>query len=249
MGGAYRKNDVPRVLVDWRGMLELRDPMTLPEPTTASLVFAGASIATELLLLAALTLRIAAHVELAPWSVLLAFVSGVAAADFGSGLVHWSADTWGRADLPVIGPRILWPFRVHHTNPDDFLRRRFLDTNGDVAAIVTLALAGLLLDAAPHALAASCWESPGWDSARSAAGRTRFTSGRTCRHRLRPYRWCQRIGLLLRPTDHAAHHDVPYHGHYCITTGWCNRPLEAVRFFRRLEDAVTVHHRGSASRG
>jgi ubiquitin-conjugating enzyme E2 variant len=191
-----------------------------------------------LLLLVALTLRVAAHVELPPWSVLLAFVSGVAAADFGSGLVHWSADTWGRADLPVIGPRILWPFRVHHTNPDDFLRRRFLDTNGDVAALVTIALVGLLL---------MPFDSH-WQQLLGVAGLGLCAFGgwtnqiHQWAHMPSPpraVRLCQRLGLLLRPTDHAAHHDGPYHGHYCITTGWCNRPLEAVRFFRRLEDAVT----------
>ena len=210
----------------------------LPEPSRASLIFSGACIAAEVLLLAALALRLAAHVDLAPWSVLLAFVTGVAAADFASGVVHWSADTWGRADFPVIGPRVLWPFRVHHVNPADFLRRRFLDTNGDVAAIVALALAGLLvmpLDAP-------------WQQGFGVAGLGLCAFGGWTNqiHQWAhmpsppaPVRCGQRLGLLLRPIDHAVHHDAPYHGHYCITTGWCNRPLESARFFRRLETAVT----------
>ena len=77
--------------------------------------------------------RIVSRVDVWQWWVPLAFVAGMAAADFGSGLVHWGADTWGRDDLPVIGHRLLVPFRVHHVNPDDFLRRSFVDTNGDVA--------------------------------------------------------------------------------------------------------------------
>jgi plasmanylethanolamine desaturase len=219
-------------------MPEARDAATLPEPTTRALVFAGSCIAVELILLVVVALRIAAHVHFSHWPVPLAFVAGVVAADFGSGLVHWGADTWGRADLPVIGPRLLRPFRVHHTNPDDFLRRRFLDTNGDVAAIVTLVLAGILV---------MPLETQGQQLLGVAGlGLCAFGGWTNQIHQWAhmpsppvPVRWCQSIGVFLRPVDHAAHHDLPYHGNYCITTGWCNRPLEAVRFFRRLEDAVT----------
>ena len=60
-------------------------------------------------------------------------------ADLMSGVVHWVADTWGHESWPVIGPRLLRPFRVHHVNPDDMLGRGFLDLNGDVA-LLTLPL-------------------------------------------------------------------------------------------------------------
>jgi Lipid desaturase domain len=50
------------------------------------------------------------------------FVIGAFAADFVSGLVHWGADTWGRETIPVIGRRLLRPFRVHHVNPDFYPR-------------------------------------------------------------------------------------------------------------------------------
>lgn len=39
---------------------------------------------------------------------------------------------------------MLLPFRLHHVNPDDFLRRSFLDTNGDAAAGMVPILALLL---------------------------------------------------------------------------------------------------------
>lgn len=67
----------------------------------------------------------------------------IAAADFVSGLIHWAADTWDSETMPLVGRRILRPFRVHHVNPGDFLRRRFLDTNGDVALFVIPFLAGM----------------------------------------------------------------------------------------------------------
>ncbi len=47
----------------------------------------------------------------------------------------------GPRELPVLGRRFLRPFRVHHINPHDFLRRDFIDCNGDVAMLVLPMLA------------------------------------------------------------------------------------------------------------
>src|ERR687892_649162 len=116
----------------------------LDRSTPVQAAFSTLSIAAALLLLMTVAFRLATQLE-RQWWIPIAFVSGIAAADCLSGLVHWAADTWGNDDLPFIGPRLLVPFRVHHINPDDFLRRPFLDTNGDVAFLVLPALAGLLM--------------------------------------------------------------------------------------------------------
>lgn len=197
-----------------------------------------AAIAGSFVALAVCGVRIVRWVDLWQWWVPAAFIAGVLLADFWSGLVHWSADTWGRDDLPVVGPRLLVPFRVHHVNPDDFLRRDFVDTNGDLAAIAIGPLAALALMPLDET----------WQRVAAIAG-VGLCGGATMTNQIHQWahmpspprlvRLLQGAGLILGRRAHAVHHDRPYDAHYCITTGWCNRPLEAIGFFRTLERSIT----------
>ena len=192
-----------------------------------------------LLLVAVLLLRIVIHVDLWRWWVPCVLLAGIVAADFVSGLVHWAADTWGRDTLPVIGPRLLTPFRLHHVNPDDFLQRSFVDANGDVAFVAASALAGLLavpLDTASGSgLAIAGLSFCGVGMMTNQIHQWAHMAAPPA-----PIRVLQRCRLILGRAKHAVHHAVPYDAHYCITTGWCNGPLETVDFFRRLERGITL---------
>ena len=55
----------------------------------------------------------------------------------------------------------------------------------------------------------------------------------------RVIRALQAVRLLLGRDEHHRHHWRPYDCRYCITTGWCNRPLEAIGFYRRMEQLIT----------
>jgi len=206
--------------------------------TRFQLLLSGASLVAAFLVLAALGFRIAMRLGSWHWWVPLAAAGGMTAADFGSGLVHWGADTWGRDDLPVIGQRLLLPFRVHHINPDDFLRRRFIETNGEVACLAIPVLLGFFA-VSPETLCGGPVAVFGFAFCGLGMMTNQIHQWAHMPVPPRAIHALQDCGLLLGRDEHAVHHERPYHAHYCITTGWCNRPLEAVAFFRRFEAAIT----------
>ncbi len=171
------------------------------------------------------------------WWSLAFVVVGIAAADFVSGLIHWAADTWGSETMPLVGRRILRPFRVHHVNPADFLRRQFLDTNGDVAAVVSLLVAGMF------------WLPAGGVGQSARECLLGFCSVGLFTNQIHQWahmpappslvRLMQNCGLILSGARHERHHRPPHVTDYCIATGWCNGLLNRLEFFRRFEQMVT----------
>ena len=172
-----------------------------------------------------------------PWMPLV-MLSGFVMADVLSGLIHWTADTWFSDTMPILGQRLLKPFRVHHVNPDDFLRRNVLDTNGDVAAIVIPFLISVF------------WISTTdpWSAALAvyvvsfcAAGLPTNQVHQWAHMKNPPtiIRWLQSSRLILSRRAHLQHHKAPHIDNYCIALGWCNPLLTAINFFPRLERIVT----------
>lgn len=193
-------------------------------------------LAAAALLLVGQAYRLAAGVGLTWWAPFVIVAAGVTA-DLLSGVVHWAADTWGRETLPVLGRRFLRPFRVHHINPHDFLRRDFIDCNGDVAMLVLPILAGSMQiplgSPSADAAATFLWSFAAWMLPTNQVHQWA--------HMPEPPRlvaWLQRRGVLLSREAHHEHHVCPYVVNYCIATGWCNRWLTAHHVFPRLERAI-----------
>ena len=216
--------------------MQAHAPRLAPTPASQRLLSA-VWIATAFGLAAMLAVRLALGAQPRWWFVPAAF-AGILLADLFSGLVHWAADTWGRSDLPVIGPRLLLPFRVHHLNPDDFRTRGVLDTNGDLAAITIPALA-LLQTLSLESAAAQGIAVLGLSFCIAGGLTNQIHQWAHLPRPPRVIRGGQRLGLLLDRHAHADHHAAPYDGSYCITTGWCNRPLDGIGAFRRLERCIT----------
>lgn len=190
------------------------------------------------LLLTWFVVRLLLHMRLISWYAVVAIPTGMLLADFLSGLIHWGADTWGSESMPVLGKRLLHPFRVHHVNPGDFLQRRFLDTNGDVAAFAV----PLLLVALQMPLTTELWFAAAvFTASFSVVGvmTNQIHQWAHMRKAPRPVRWLQRLGVILSHEAHEQHHRPPYVANYCITTGWCNGLLQSIGFFSRLEQLVS----------
>ncbi len=197
----------------------------------AALAAAGALVLVNLA-------RLGAEPALLAWWLPLALLAGAVAADFASGIVHWTADTWGHESLAFFGPRFLRPFRIHHVNPDDILERDFLDLNGDVALLAC----PVLLGAALTPLSDEVGQVTSVFLAAFGGFSLPTNQVHQWAHRVTPPHfvgWLQRRGLILSRAVHQGHHTAPFTSRYCIATGWCNPALEALGFFPALERAIT----------
>lgn len=169
------------------------------------------------------------------------------AADLGSGLVHWGADTWGSERIPIIGKTFIGPFREHHLDPKAITRHDFLETNGASAFVVLPVMAGAWHFAAGRSHGAVFTSVVLGMTALLTLATNQIHKWAHADAPPRLVQWLQRAGLLLSPDNHALHHAPPFDRHYCITHGWLNPLLGRIRFFRALE-RVLVRITGAVPR-
>jgi hypothetical protein len=171
------------------------------------------------------------------WLIALAIPLGIVGGDFVSGIVHWAADTYGSEDMPVIGPSLVKPFRLHHVYPRDICTHGLVETTGNVCILavpvlsVCLYLMWLRPDSGLLAFSVFCF-------ALTAAATVATNQFHKWAHQESPSalaRWLQRKRLVLEPQHHKLHHTQPFNVNYCITNGWLNPLLNRLKFFRRLE--------------
>jgi ubiquitin-conjugating enzyme E2 variant len=163
------------------------------------------------------------------WLAALAGFAGLCLADLLSGLVHWSADTYGSPTMPIFGGFVR-TFREHHADQADITRHDFVETNGDVCIFSSPVHFTLLL----------------WVESAFAlflvlgifVGSYTNSQIHKWAHLAKPpwlVRAGQRLRICLSPGHHSRHHSGAHLSHYCITTGWMNGVLDTVGFFRKLE--------------
>ncbi len=152
-------------------------------------------------------------------------------ADLLSGLVHWAEDTFGTETTPVVGPWIVAPNVLHHTDGSAFVAKSWFASSWDLALVallsVALSIAGgwfgsgvvvfVLLGANANQLHKWC----------HAAARAPL-----------PVRAAWRLGLLQGPGHHARHHRGDKHAAYCVVTPFVNPVLDRLGFWRALERVI-----------
>ena len=168
----------------------------------------------------------------------LAVLLGLAGADLLGGVAHWACDTFGSERTPILGPRVIAPFREHHVDPQILARKDFFDASSSNAwAGLSLLTPWLLLVPAPSGPLAVALDS----FAVSLSGFVFLTNAyHQWAHQAEPprvARWLWRLHLAIPPEHHERHH-ARGDGAYCVTTGWCNAQLERWGIFGRLERLV-----------
>lgn len=186
--------------------------------------------------------RLAGAIDLARgWRIVILAAAAWLIVDLLSGLVHWALDRFGSVRTPILGARLIRPFREHHADPAAITRHDFAETNGTscLAALPLLVVAAAMPAEGEgrfllHALLVlvalgilACNQCHRW-------------AHMPARRRPRAVRLAQRLGLILRPGEHRRHHRHPFDSHYCTAAGWLNAPLQAVGFFRILERGLAV---------
>jgi hypothetical protein len=187
---------------------------------------------------------LAARVMRAPWSPTAAIaivggaVVGYVAADLASGLVHWFCDRFFEEDSPLIGARLIQPFREHHRDPLAMTHHGFLELTGNTC-----------LGLAPILAGAWWWAAPADDARRVfgygvllalALGVFATNVFHGWAHAARvpiAVAWLQRCRLILSAHAHAEHHEAGERA-YCVTVGWMNGWTDRLGLFVILERAL-----------
>ena len=219
---------------------------TVPSQPAGLTAFKVIGVAVSTLLLGALLVRIvvALAAGTSAWLVLPAFLLGYLFADMVSGTAHWFCDTFFEEDTPIIGQTVIQPFRDHHVHPQRITRYRFIeqDTTNFFLMLLPLALAFWLGAPQPGSVGTLLWCCGLLGLATGLFGTNLFHKWAHARKPSVVVRWLQRSGLILEPGRHQRHHG-DYSRGFCVTTGWMNPLLDALRFFPRVELVVRFFQR------
>jgi len=161
-------------------------------------------------------------------------------ADMFSGLVHWTADTWGTLNTPFIGKSFIRSFREHHVDPFRITVHDVIEANADNCMLTLPAMVILSFvkiregnNADLFIVTFMTW---------LALWVTITNQIHKWAHMLKPpsyIAFLQEYKVILSRKEHQVHHHNPFDRYYCITNGWLNPVLASFAFWKRLEVIIS----------
>ena len=173
---------------------------------------------------------------------------GIVLADFVGGIVHWLADTYGNINWPILGIFII-SFREHHVKPSKITKYDWIGTNGDNCMVVFIIswipyLSFLILENYLNYNLSNIFKSfiyclwTFYSIFLSVTNQIHKAS-----HQIKPHlfwKFLQDHKVILSKQEHKIHHNYPFDTNYTITTGWLNRPLNKINFWKKMEFLIYV---------
>ena len=173
------------------------------------------------------------------WWAPLAALLGLLGADLLSGLIHWGCDTWGSTRTPILGQIAIRTFREHHVDPKSITRHDFVETNGHNIGLSALPGSVGLIVLEFHTMFTTFLAMTFLSMATFVALTSQIHKWAHMAAPPRLIGYLQKARLIISPKHHDQHHAVPFNRNFCITVGWMNGPLHAVRFFETLERMIS----------
>jgi len=178
---------------------------------------------------------------------LVANVAAMLFADFAGGLVHWSCDTWGTLNSPLVGNSFIRSFREHHVDPYAITRHDWFEANGDSCMVTIPVIAYVAtqtgLPYVPDETVAlykflCVWLTfvAFWVMMTNQIHKWAHQLESQCPTWVK---YLQKSRLILSRPHHNVHHTDPFDAYYCITNGWTNSFLMKIGFWRRAEWVVS----------
>jgi ubiquitin-conjugating enzyme E2 variant len=198
-------------------------------------LFVGANIVV-ILCCAAYLVRHFATSGLGWPSMLAAALAGYFLADFTSGVIHWSMDTW--FDERTLG-RAIAIAREHHTHPHHIHGYGFLEhaSLGSTPSAVVFGLALLVTVLFPVSAVTYALTIVWFVNSNCMLFGTSFHNLAHRPARSAIMRLAQRLHLVCPPAHHWVHHRQQTI-HYCVVNGWANYLCDGFYLWRGLERVI-----------
>lgn len=177
------------------------------------------------------------NIQLTAFTAISTIVASWVAADFGSGVLHWSVDNYGNGRTPVMG-NIIAAFQGHHSAPWTITYRGFCNNVFKLCVPFGVPTVGAitLLAGQQHPMVSLFFTV--FCACEILSQEFHKWSHMTKKEVPAYVNTLQDLGISIGRVPHAKHHIAPYDGNYCIVSGLCNDLLDKNGAFRFLEHQV-----------